>query len=465
MVRFNKKGIAILYTIISILLSIMLITTGISAVNKFFKSSIDNSERLNDFSGSINTILNSDVSNQSFFFELGTQELFMFFSAGDDPIKLKRRDSSEYLKFDRPDNDICKNSACICYCNEGPYWSQIEDEPFIQKHLLKLRSHYTCKDPICKSVSYEAVLFTNSRGYSDFTKKVKELVELYNDDQTFTESYFPIPMDIPLLLQMEDVNYKDNIFFSNSPGDDYNREQQEDQYVEPLQEFSWEGGVVIGGMGYAKDSSDEDDHILSGPKINLVFQKPLEDSNIIGVCLEVDKCITSDHLAKLKGEMNIQEDKNSILIAVNELGIYLEKTFNPCINKEGIGVQQAKKCSVDLQLKLETLFKQEKDGLDISVQFKGSESSLSSSMKILLKENKGGSSSSQTFDFDLDTSVFRLSEGDKTSSASMNPIVSFEGNDKGFALAGKSGLYYNLGVIELEGGKFTVAFRSLADES
>lgn len=470
--RKNKKGIALLYTIISILLSIMLITTGIHAVNKLFKKPVDNNDELGKLVQISDQMLaDTSFSSQSDFFELGTKELFMFFSSGTSSIFLQHKSEPDlYLEFARPDLPACKDKSCVCYCNEGPYWRTIDTEPYLQKHLLNMGEPYTCANPTCEKVDGN-VIFTNSRGYDSFTKEAINLKKQYNDDKTYSEDFFPIPMDIPLLIQSE---YKDdgNLFFTVASmliggewtGDDYHQAYQDNNYVNYLVgDFFWKGGVVIGGTGYANSKDDFSDHTLSGPKITLVLKQPLEDKNIIGVCLEHKDCIVQEQLTSLENNLHIMEVKQQLLDLTNQLDSYSQQHLVPCM-QHAAGLQQANDCVDSFQPLLVKLFNKVPQGYNAYAETVSSNSDTSSLINFYLK-NSAQTDYTKLAMIHLNLPKIKILKKGKLPDSFVE-ITGYE-KSKGFILSTSSTKRYNLAAVQVGSGKdskFVIALRSLEDE-
>ena len=314
----QKKANITLYVLISIVLSIMLLTSAIGAIKKITRKEPNNSKELAKFAETINNLLQKQtVTSQKIFLQLNIHELFLFYSTGNKDITL----TSTYdgvtrnLIFKRPKDSACTGSACVCYCSQNPLWSKITTKPYIKisnqfnKSESSSEKNYTynCTKPLCEAINNKATIFWNERGKDVFDAIRKTNLEFYNgnDKDLHNDKYFPIPLDIPSLLIMENIIENHNIFFSHAPGHDYNRYEQDD-YLEQLDTYFWKGasGIVIGGMGYTLNDKDEENHNLRAPKVNMLLQKPLADQNLIGVCLDMDDCFPSKDFTVITKKAN-----------------------------------------------------------------------------------------------------------------------------------------------------------------
>jgi len=339
----NKKAFMVLTTLVTIVITAILLIGAINAATKYSKG-ISNKHKLDslvqltkkivDFNFSKNTEKDFYGSNQRFV--LGSNELFLFFSAGNQPIRLRHDpefkgpliqtsivDSDHWLEFERPKNEACQDTACICYCAAPRnFLTKIDSEPYLRSTQLLLSNTSTSKPFHCDKISCKAVgkkgddalLFGNSRGVDEeYVEDVIKTVQNYNSGKKKT--FYPIPMDMVILTQNR-ASDDGNLFFSDvcdpvgSPIDTvdcYNFASQDKGYLKMLlEEYYWQGGVVIGGMGFAKDSKDMDNHILRDVPITLRLEKIKGHENVIGVCTN-DKCLYEKELNKLSSYQENQE--------------------------------------------------------------------------------------------------------------------------------------------------------------
>lgn len=299
----QKRAEIITASLLSIVLSVALIVVGLQiTVHVFDQGKVDNSKRLTDFGQTISDLSSSSADNFSYFLRLSEKDVFLFFSEGNGPIYLETSQKpTNYLSFARPDLPECKDRACICHCTEGPFWRKDVTDTvkagLVPKNLFlnignpSSGGAFSCKPIKCigNPVPKDAQ-FGNSRGFvsdSKYFDLIWDAVDLANDKAR--ETYYPIPFDIVILSQNDDAK-QHNLFFSTAFGADYNNKKQDKDYVKLLvNDYKWDGGVVIGGMGYADKRHAKKKELLA-PKIVLRFEKPAGYGNVFGVCIH-DQCL------------------------------------------------------------------------------------------------------------------------------------------------------------------------------
>lgn len=309
----NKLAETISLTaLLTLILSGIIIAGAAIKISDLFSTSKTNIDQLPKIVGVIDSSeLSSggEVTSSQLMSRLFTDELFLFFSKGTGPIKLKYKgdkpDLNGHLIFERP--TTCNNKACVCYCQDGPYWESTDSQPYLQKRKLITTktigdTGYTCvKGLKCENVLDPNTIFVNGRGTERFAESVKQ-----SRKETNTEDiYLPINMDIPLLLNSPDSSDDGNLFFSNPDcglgktfkdadstiNDNYNKCRQDTKYVNFLtKDYEWEGGVVIGGFGYSEDLNEDED--LSSIPVRINIQRTTVN-HLVGVCI-YEECIYQD---------------------------------------------------------------------------------------------------------------------------------------------------------------------------
>ena len=345
----NKKAEMTLTALVTIVITCLLLIGAMNAAIKYSKGTSNKhkldpvvklAEKIDAFNFTENT--DKDFYGQNQRFVMAKNELFLFFSAGDGPIRLMHNVNEEssylwglfgekeegfppehWLEFERPKNESCQDTACICYCAAPrSFLTKIDEEPYLRSTQLFLSNTsdsrpFKCTQITCKAVGKkgdDALLFGNSRGVDDdYIENVTKTAQNYNSAKK--EAFYPIPLDMVLLTQNRASN-DGNLFFSdfcdpvNSPIDSvdcYNFASQDEGYLDMLlKEYYWEGGVVIGGMGFAKDSDDMDDYILREAPITLRLEKIKGHENVLGVCIH-DKCLYEEELNKLSSSQANQQ--------------------------------------------------------------------------------------------------------------------------------------------------------------
>jgi hypothetical protein len=310
-----------LVTLLTLVLAAGLLIGGVAFVSDLGSKDLDNEAVVISSQERVQSLLTSysETPEQSVeeTFILGAKNIILFFSSGESPIYLAHRfpegqgqlqddkviNKEHYLKFERPELAACQGSACICHCQEPlGLWQEIREEPYVQATRLrviedKLDTGYSCANAVCREiVSSDPLYFSNGRGSTEYANQVATAVQTMNDEDIFS----PIMMDAVLLMQNKARN-DGNIFFSSAPGDDYNRFEQDTQYVEELtQNYYWDGGVALGGSGFAQSSSDENDRILRSIPVTLRLQTYPNTPNIVGVCTSATCLFENERVAALQ---------------------------------------------------------------------------------------------------------------------------------------------------------------------
>lgn len=363
-----------LVTVVILILALILLTSSTMAANKYLKKSTQ-VNRIDSIQSMVSDLLDSSFSNPEVNqtriskFILNSNELYLFFSAGDGDIFLSRKfppgdgdklinsdlkvKYEHYLKFERPDVTACKDTACVCYCPlQFPPWTKIKKEPYlnaIQITLIHDKSDkgFVCKNPKCEQVgnnNNKKVYFGNSRGldkeYFDNVEK-----KVYLSEITKSHWFEPTPMDISLIIQNElsnkgssDGGLLFSIFgYHNQDSIFYTNFYQDNSIVKNLiEEYYWENGVVIGGTGYAEKKDDKKNHNLRGPLIKITFESVPNKPGLIGVCLQ-GKCLFPKGIEKLSKD----QTKDSFLEKASEdarnnflrFNVYLQGQFMNSIDR------------------------------------------------------------------------------------------------------------------------------------
>lgn len=369
----SKLASISLITLMYLIITSVLITTTIVVVSKHSHSNAKN--QLDAVSSTAQSVIDQAyrVKDKKFTdyqrFPLLTNELYMFFSAGDNPIYLSRKDSSYSLKFERPDVDECDGTACICHCEmQAPPWKETSSEPYMESAILKFQESkqkdgYRCSSPLKCSAQGDKtdnkVFFGNSRGRDD---------EFYDDFLAETKigdkkDYFtPFPMDIVTLLYDDRSNSDGNIFFSDFPGDDYNLAEQQDDYVKYLsKDYVWENGVVIGGTGASNDKKTFKKHKLNAQTITLKIESTPKKPGVIGVCTLKKSCLYKsgiDYLNSLKNSADlIAKAKEDSLEEFSHLSNYFRNDLVKTLNNPDLTQKEFHAFYGEFSTKLKTFFK------------------------------------------------------------------------------------------------------------
>lgn len=432
MVFLNKKGMALTYTLISIVLSLMLLTAGLKALTNVMDKSNDDNKRFVDiFVKDIDNLLNKEYdkgdsgvfSSETFvksnLVNFRNNELFMFFSQGQSGIELMHtsRDRDKSFLFGRPSDPACsEGKACVCYCNDGPYWTINDGKDIgLDPYKLKLGKTYYCPLAYCKSTESEVVIFSNSRSKAAYDNKYKELIDLMNlQGKRENSKYMPISLDIPLLISSNFESLHDNNpFFSWSHGEDYNLARQDSDIVkELLNDYFWQGGVVMGGSGASTSDKEKNNNFLPGPKISLnLIKEEADDKKVIGVCYELDDCITDGHYMVLEKEAETAQAFEDIITAFKNLESYVEREFVLCMGAAA-GDQAKQECISALESSIGNVFKQETENIDLQLSFLGDEYEADSIIALYTKEDST-LSTIDSFNFPFPTPYIQNYGGDE----------------------------------------------------
>ena len=342
----QRKAEIITAALLSIVLSVALIVVGLQmTVHLFEQKKADNSLLLDNFADTVKDLSASQANeNFSYFVRLTDEDMFMFFSAGREPIYLVHEEIPQhYYVFERPDVDECKDRACICLCKDGPFWgndlTETKATGLTQKNIFENIGQpssasngglpcmqVTCVgDPIPKET-----IFGNSRGERrDFVyfQEIHDAVDKSNKDGR--QIYYPIPLDILILINDDDAKQHD-IFFSTVVGKNYNYEEQESSYVNLLiRDYAWDGGVIIGGMGYADEKHAKKKELIP-PKVVFRFEKHIGINNVLGVCIH-DHCLFPTTITKLQAKSNVASIDQQIIQSFTTLEDGFIKKFDQCV--------------------------------------------------------------------------------------------------------------------------------------
>ena len=316
--------------------------TNVVNSNPFFHSDFDNSEKLKSFTVYLDKIEGGFLNIKEAPIVASTKDLFLFFSAGNEPIILtylpgaskfadkKTNPNGDYI-FERPDVPECKDKACICYSSGAKFWRQTENLPYITS--VDLQTSFSDKknpwsDNLIKCVSAPnpRTIFANSRGWdADFIKFKARLS----------------PLEIPVSLQSSVVEMMNYIFTPvvlMHPGGTFSTPSTPSttfgqalttRRIFLKTNYYWKGGVVIGGMGVAQNKKEREEHILSVPLFNITFEK-MKGTNVVGLCLQ-PKCLYSQGFAKAK-EQEAQSTRVVLLFSdFKNLESYLNNDFPTCL--------------------------------------------------------------------------------------------------------------------------------------
>lgn len=299
----NTTGEIVTTALLSLVLSLGIIVMTLQALGASEHKDADNTKLLETFASAIESISEQSFGEFDYFVDLNDEDLFLFFSQGTDPIFLEYTGqdyTKHYYVFGRPSVKECEDRACICHCTGGPFWLKDKTETvpirLVPINLFKDYSNqysgsggFLCQpmecigDPLPPQTS-----FGNSRGVdAAYYDAILDSVARANDKNK--ETYYGIPLDIVILIQTADAKSHD-LLFSTRAGKDYNHEEQQTAYVDLLvNDYVWDGGVVIGGMGYVPGRFDIKKD-LEAPKVEFRFEKKAGLDNIIGVCIH-DACL------------------------------------------------------------------------------------------------------------------------------------------------------------------------------
>jgi hypothetical protein len=313
----TKKAMTILSTLLALVLTVVLVFVALKMATSLGKPDINNQDKLEQFKLTIDALneikelpKNQEEQNELFHgvsflkdesvqtqvvFTSHIDELFFFFSSGKEDIRLVntndniKPDSEYYSLFTFKKPSVCGSKACVCYCRDGPYWfrDQTKTQQLSPQKIIEYKE-YVCPQPFCETFE-EVIIFTNQRGsLSD------NAINSFVDKADSKDIFLPISLDIVTIIQP-------NIFVAYSVQDlffekGYNRKEQDKNVISALlNSYAWEGGVVVGGTGFAKFSNQLKNGVLEGPVLNVLLEKSFIKEgenhigeNVIGVGLSFD---------------------------------------------------------------------------------------------------------------------------------------------------------------------------------
>ena len=324
----NKRAdTTILVTLFSLILVIIVGGAIASGVSNMLKKDLDNTRHYETLAYNIQRIVNQHTApyTEEYSFQFDEPHLFMFFSTGEDSIKLIGEHSFE---FERPEE--CEEKACFCYCdNNKNFW--FVDEPTkckLKPQYLVEENIYSC--PFVKCTIYEEPMyFLNSRGRDkEYIQQVQDLAKKAVDKKI----YEPIPLEIPIIIHSPEYISHD-LFFSQFYGVDYNlKEQDRDIVIKLVSEYKWEGGVVVGAMGMPMTAKDNKNFKLRAPYIDFTIEK--HSQSIYGICI-YPKCLFDSSLKVLEEEQRVyetnQKARGDIEVNFNIFDSYVRVVHPNCL--------------------------------------------------------------------------------------------------------------------------------------
>ncbi|MFP4118445.1 MAG: hypothetical protein ACLFTH_00130 [Candidatus Woesearchaeota archaeon] len=523
---WGKKASTIsLAAVISIIMALLIaggIYSGLS--NIYSGEKTDNSDRIEKFKKIIYEVRYDESSNSKKDYSLFVEpyEMYLFYSTGNDPIYLKStvEDKEKYLRIERPDyTSECNNSACICYCDEGPFWEEGEDEDgdFILKSNPRLTfsenkdtSGYLCHGMTCEDVEPSSTIFFNSRGFdNDYTESVIDRYESYRDDDGDStiekRLFYATPFDIVILLSYPgriilEKNVKEEVgesFLSVKPlwvkflrifsSVKYDEAAQSEDTLEALtQRFSWDGGIAIGGSGTPKSERDVKNHKMRGVEMTLTFQATLVN-NGIAICpaetCAFEKAIDhySDQPSRLQA-INIRKK------AIENYEGFIKISFTNCLH-HAQDSSDYKGCFLDFETRTENLFQHLKEQVPVPYESIGAHTEVvlekprvgedkytnisvkkTSEPKKMFFEHQIPMPYPQiTKDENKDQPIYSsLNYEDASSPLIINDIVVKDDstadvlNEKHLIIKGKKGKAYNVGIVKPRGKTTTMYFKQVA---
>ncbi|MBN1175299.1 hypothetical protein JXA48_01510 [Candidatus Woesearchaeota archaeon] len=344
-----QKGSGIPMGILLSLVMIALLTVGcfnVAHSNPLLsKKHFDNSGKLTSFNAYLENLDDPAKPNISTQVIVGaTGDAFLFFSEGVGPIKIKYSGISNPLTtdindilingdfvFKRPDLEVCQNKACVCYSSNAKFWEQKMESPYIRSLGIypstTVFGSWEDSQMQCLEAPNPNTIFANSRGldkeFNDFDSQL-------------------LPLEIPMGLQttardtMASIFEPDEHKYVSSGGaapvlvdlGNFYRDGMTKRRLVIKNNYFWEGGVVIGGMGIPQTNKERDEKILSVPLYNITFEK-IPNTNITGVCIQ-PKCLYTNGIENAKKQKIELEKTNKVIQSFNYLDKELQTNFLLC---------------------------------------------------------------------------------------------------------------------------------------
>lgn len=310
---------------------------------------------LSSITNKVRDALAADPGNFSeFALNLFKEESFYFFSSGTGPITLAYTGSDTQhngnLIFSRPNDSACNDAACVCYCAGGPYWIPSETEPYVVADKLFINQEYSCPVATCETVSdtNNKVYFGNARGMNKdiYVDSETALFSRGKNEapSTVKRKLYPVSFNVPLLLQSsffkgdfkkppwyEITQDYGNLFFQESANFQNKLSRSEVNFL--LENYSWSGGVVIGGMGYAQTDSDANNKELHSPTPLIMRFETTTDPSIIGVCIQ-DKCLEEKSKTTLEEYKSHAQVDDVIIQPFEKLTFNMKYDFLSCFRQQ-----------------------------------------------------------------------------------------------------------------------------------
>ena len=337
--RINKAGVT---TLLGLLMGLVMSAIVVLAVLNGFQTlqnggNTKGAAKVNNHVHKINSLIEAgtpnEVSHQIF---IDPAELIMYFSAGTKPIKLlytgSNTQENRHLIFARPQAEACENTACVCYCGQGPFWRDTQQKPYLQARRLFTTQDaqsqgWLCTHMSCESVADDYLVFTNSRGVdAQYSQDAQDL--------STQQDFVAIPLQIPLLLQGEYAG--EDIYFDN-------QKRRHVQYL--TEDYRWEGGVVLGGYAYATKRKQRKEHKFDHEPVTVRMELSSKD-HVMGVCLQ-EKCLYQNALAQAQPNVQAIQEEEQAKDAFANLLLYIDNEHPYCMNGPSMDA-----CATKLQYEL-----------------------------------------------------------------------------------------------------------------
>lgn len=343
--RAQSTPIVILGTLI---IAAIVITGCAVDLEKWLQPSQSNSpEKINSYVTLINQQTNlGQAGIETRKLILKENELVMFFSAGTEPIKLvytgsNTADNGHFI-FRRPQDVACTDQACVCYCFQGPFWRVTEEDPFLEPRRLFMNENLTgsgwqCTQMTCKAVDDSNIQFINSRGYD--AGYVNQGVDNYKDGY-----YQPVELDIPTFLQGEykgkDLFFKDGFWKKVSTRlkktvfvDPNLQVQKKNQIRYLLENYQWQGGVVLGAYGYSPTLETRKDRIIEMPVTNISIET-VTQPHVVGICMQ-QQCIYANALSAVQNTAAQQQALVQAKQSFSRFKLHITQDIPNCLANAG----------------------------------------------------------------------------------------------------------------------------------
>jgi hypothetical protein len=222
-------------------------------------------------------------------FTLKKGEFIFFFSSNSKKITLITNNSNkiEKLFFNKPNNKECSEGPCVCYVEKMDLWEfkgTTEGTYSINIDDTKIQNGFDLEKPSCYSIVVSNLFFMDTRG----SIKLEEYESFKKDFDKIN-----VPLEIISLGLYKKDDSKANDYLFNKYSNSYANQKDAGVLDFLLQKQKWDGGIILGDMGYSDSSKISTNNYLANVNLNIV-KLYFEDKNIVCLGMNTPYCMKAN---------------------------------------------------------------------------------------------------------------------------------------------------------------------------